>query len=131
MSHTWVQKLMREFARNPATMLREERVHGPATFEGLRRAKEETRRQREHGWLRGARRWRVAEFRDGDDVVRIRVPTKASQAAGNAKPHYAPDNEESEWERETARESRVNEYGKSLARRRRGRWYPGMTGGPH
>lgn len=133
-SHTWIQKLTREFHRNPATMQREERVHGPATFEGLRRAQEETRKQRERGWLREPCRWTFKEFKVGEEVVRAVVPTKASLATDKAKPHYAPDNKQSNWEHDAEQESRINEYGKFLVRRgrlrRRRRWYPGMTGDP-
>src|SRR5262245_15963998 len=48
-SHTYVQKLVREFARDPSRMRREVRSYGLATFEQLYRAQEEIRRQKEHG----------------------------------------------------------------------------------
>ena len=59
--------------RNAAGALR----HTAASFEHLSRAREETRKERERGWLREPRRWKVAEFKIGDQVLRTVVPTKA------------------------------------------------------
>lgn len=78
-SHTYVQKLVREFGADPSGMLRELRSSYLATFDQLSRAQEETRQQRERGWLRPPRRWRVAEFRIGDQMLRTVVPTKAEE----------------------------------------------------
>jgi hypothetical protein len=66
-------------------MQREARHHIPASFEQLSKAREETRKQKERGWLRPPCRWRVAELKIGDQVIRAVVPTKAEelrQAAG-------------------------------------------------
>jgi hypothetical protein len=49
-----------------------------ATFEQLSRAQEETRHQRERGWLRPPRRWKRIEVKIGDQVIRDVVRTKAS-----------------------------------------------------
>jgi len=57
-SHTWVNKLVRRFEADPERMRRKMRAFAPATFEKLERAREETREQRERGWLRGPIRWR-------------------------------------------------------------------------
>ena len=57
-SHTWVNKLVRRFEADPERMRRKMRAFAPATFEKLERAREETRRERERGWLRGPIRWR-------------------------------------------------------------------------
>jgi hypothetical protein len=78
-SHTWIQKLVRQFATDPSEMLREIHRHIPATFEQLRHAQEETRKEKERGELRPPRRWRKAEFNIGDSVVRMVVPTKAEE----------------------------------------------------
>jgi len=86
-SHTHVQKLVRESAAYwPVPYLDGVFVDGRlqmpgdryplATFEQLRAAQEETRKMRERGLLRGPRRWKIAEFKIGDDVVRALVPTK-------------------------------------------------------
>lgn len=77
-SHTYIQKLVREFVTDPSKIERAVRSSHPATFEQLSRAREETRQQKVRGWLREPRRWKVAEFRIGDQVVRTVVPTKAS-----------------------------------------------------
>ncbi len=60
-SHTYIQKLVREYAADPSSMLREQRLFGPATLEGLRRAREETQKLRERGWLRRPRLWKTVE----------------------------------------------------------------------
>ena len=127
-SHTWVQKLIRELDRSPATMAREERLYGPATFEELRRAQEETKRERDRGWLREPPRLTVKEFKVGDEIVSAAVPTKANEAANKAKPLYAPDQDESEWDSDAARENRWNEFIRTRPRPRQlRRWHPGMT----
>lgn len=51
-SHTYVQKLVREFDGDTRNVVQQERAYGPATFADLRRAQEETIRLREGGWLR-------------------------------------------------------------------------------
>jgi hypothetical protein len=78
-THTYIQKLVREFATDSSEMERETRRHAPATFEQLRLAQEETRKQKDHGWLRPPCRWKIAEFEIGDSVARVLVPTKAEE----------------------------------------------------
>jgi len=92
-SHTYIQKLLREYAADPSRMLREQRLFRPATLDALRRAREETQKRRERGWLRRPRLWKTMEFKIGDNVLRDVVPTKASAravAADNAVPPDAP-----------------------------------------
>jgi hypothetical protein len=50
-SHTWLQKLVREFRRDP-NKLRQIEAYGYPTLEQLSRAQEYTRRMRERGELR-------------------------------------------------------------------------------
>src|SRR5215471_15528949 len=57
-SHTYIQKLVKQFTTNPSEMQLEARRHTPATFEHLSRAREETRKEKERGWLRPPCRWR-------------------------------------------------------------------------
>jgi len=45
----------------------------------MSRAQDETRKEKERGWLHPARRWRMAEFKIGDNVARVPVPTKAEE----------------------------------------------------
>jgi hypothetical protein len=52
-SHTWVNKLVKRFEADPDRMRRRMAACAPASFEKLERAREETRRQRKFGWLRG------------------------------------------------------------------------------
>lgn len=106
LSHTWIQKLVRQFATDPSEMLREIRRHVPATFEQLRHAQEETGKERESGWLRPPRRWRKAEFKIGDSVVRAVVLTKAEERrqadtpSGRIPgPAYVPPHELPLWAR--------------------------------
>lgn len=77
-SHTYIQKLVREFVAVPSKIERMVRSAHLATFEQLSHAQEETRKQKMRAWLREPRRWRMAEFKVGDEVVRAVVPTKAS-----------------------------------------------------
>lgn len=114
-THTYIQKLVREFATDPSEIERDARCHFPATFEQLSRAQELTRQEKARGWLREPHRWKVAEFKIGDEVVRAVVPTKAEErrkaAEANTRvlrvgllgpqqvplwargmPHYSPDN---------------------------------------
>jgi hypothetical protein len=57
-SHTWVNKLVRRFEADPDRMRRKMAAFAPASIEKLEQAREETRRQRELGWLRGPIRYR-------------------------------------------------------------------------
>jgi hypothetical protein len=61
-SHTWMQRLIRQFRADPTQMIREIRRFGLATFEQLTRAREYTRRMNEEGELRGSRLAKVADF---------------------------------------------------------------------
>ena len=118
-SHTYIQKLVREFAIDPSNMQREERIYGPATFERLRHAQEETRKEKERGWLRRPRLWKTVEFKVGDNVLRAVVPTKAGAgavAAHNAVPPDAPA-----WAT-----GPVSPHYFPVHIRRRRRWRPGM-----
>lgn len=54
-SHTWVQKLIREIEANPDEVRRLQ-TYGDPTLDQLRRAREHTQRMREHGDLRSPRR---------------------------------------------------------------------------
>src|SRR5262249_28063839 len=77
-SHTYIQKLVREFAGDPGKIDRLVRSSHSASFEQLSQAQEETRKQRERGWLRVQRRWRWVKVKIGDEEVRTVVPTKVS-----------------------------------------------------
>lgn len=48
-SHTWLQKLVRQFQADPSEMYREQRRCGEPNFVQLTRAREHTRRMRERG----------------------------------------------------------------------------------
>jgi hypothetical protein len=121
-SHTWIQKLLREFAGNPSRMQREERLHGQATITQLSHARELTREQKERGWLRDPPRWRVAEFKIGDNVVRGVVATKASQRPPANFDDIPPD--APSWT--SNRTLPLSRWSSPHQRRRRGHWRPGM-----
>jgi hypothetical protein len=57
-SHTWLQRLVRQFQADPSEMYRELRRCGDPTFAQLSRAREHTRQMRERGELRSSRRAR-------------------------------------------------------------------------
>jgi AraC-like DNA-binding protein len=78
-SHTYIQKLVREFAENPSRIRGERRCFGPATLEQLDRAQAETRQEKDRGHLRDPHRWKRAEFKIGDQVTRRWVLTKAEE----------------------------------------------------
>jgi hypothetical protein len=61
-SHTWMQKLIRQFREDPTQMIQEVRCYGLATFEHLNRARKFTRRMEENGELRGSRLAKIADF---------------------------------------------------------------------
>ena len=55
-SHTYIQKLVREFEIDTRNIVQQQRAYGQATFADLRRAQEETTQLRERGWLRSSSR---------------------------------------------------------------------------
>ena len=61
-SHTWLQKLIREFQADPSWMWGLQRAHGDPKYPDLCRAQELTHRMREQGELRGSRLAKVANF---------------------------------------------------------------------
>jgi hypothetical protein len=75
-SHTYVQKLVREFKTNPSEMQRQ-RAFGEATFGDLSQAQEITRRERARGHLRSRRPEKIPKFNVDDNMARAVVPTKA------------------------------------------------------
>lgn len=119
-SHTYIQKLVREYAADPSSMLREQRLFGPATLDGLRRAREETQKLRECGWLRRPRLWKTVEFKVGDNVLRAVVPTKAGAGAVAADNAVLPD--APAWAT-----GPVTPHYFPIHIRRRRRWRPGMA----
>ena len=78
-SHTWVNKLVKRFEADPERMRRRMAAFAPATMEKLERAREETRRQREMGWLRGPIRMRRVAWTLGGRKQRALVWTHAER----------------------------------------------------
>ena len=78
-SHTWVNKLVKRFEADPERMRRRMAAFAPATMEKLERAREETRRQRELGWLRGPIRMRRVAWTLGGRKQRALVWTHAER----------------------------------------------------
>ncbi|MGH9717141.1 MAG: hypothetical protein ACRD4R_10500 [Candidatus Acidiferrales bacterium] len=79
-SHTWVNKLVKSFHADPHRVRRRMRAFAPATFATLLRAREETRRQRQRGWLRGPIRWRKVAYTLGQNDDRAQKRQKQSTA---------------------------------------------------
>jgi hypothetical protein len=91
-SHTYIQKLTRTLSRNENDFLRQVVAYfGPPTIEGLQRAREESRQQRERGLLRRQRRWKTVEYNIGNTVVRGFVPTEPNAATLVANNPFPPD----------------------------------------
>lgn len=90
-SHTYVQKLSRTLSRNESDFLREVPYSGQPTIDRLRLAREESRRQRERGWLRTQRRFKLVKFKVGDNVLPWWVPTKPNAATLVANNPYLPE----------------------------------------
>jgi len=61
-SHTWLQKLVREFTADPSKMWRLQRANGDPRSTELSRTQEYTRQMKERGELRGSRLAKVANF---------------------------------------------------------------------
>ena len=78
-SHTWVNKLVKRFERDPDRMRRRMAAWAPASFEKLERAREETRRQRKFGWIRGPIRMRRVKWTLGGKAQRAVVWTHAEK----------------------------------------------------
>jgi hypothetical protein len=90
-SHTYIQKLARTLSRDESDFLREVDRFGPPTIEALRRAREESHRQRERGLLRRQRRWKTVEYRIGNTVLRDFVLTEPNAATLVANNRFLPD----------------------------------------
>ena len=78
-SHTWVNKLVKRIERDPDRMRRRMAAWAPASLEKLERAREETRRQRKFGWLRGPIRMRRVKWTLGGKAQRAVVWTHAEK----------------------------------------------------
>lgn len=78
-SHTWVNKLVKRIERDPERMRRRMAGCGPASIEKLERAREETRRQRKFGWLRGPIRMRRVKWTLGGKAQRAVVWTHSEK----------------------------------------------------
>jgi hypothetical protein len=92
-SHTYIQKLIREFKIDSSDMQRLYRNYGQATFQQLSDAQEVTQKQRAWGMLRSPRLWKATKFEVADEVMRTIVRTKASYTVPKARfaaPQGAP-----------------------------------------
>ena len=105
-SHTWVNKLVKRFHADPGRARRRMAAFAPASFDKLQRAREETRRQREMGWLRGPIRLRRVKITLYGKKTRVTVPTlsekrrREAQALGrSANPMPVPFAELPMWAR--------------------------------
>ncbi|HTW23792.1 MAG TPA: hypothetical protein VMD78_09335 [Candidatus Baltobacteraceae bacterium] len=84
-SHTWVNKLVKRIEADPDRMRRRMAGLRPATLEKLERAREETRRQRELGWLRGPIRMRRVKWMREGKTQRGIVWTKSERRRREGK----------------------------------------------
>jgi len=84
-SHTWVNKLAKRFEADPDRMRRRMAGLAPASLEKLERARQETRRQRELGWLRGPIRTRRVKWTHGGKTQRAMMWTHAERRRQEGK----------------------------------------------
>jgi hypothetical protein len=61
-SHTWLQKLVRQFQADPSQMWRLQRANGDPRFTELSRTREYSQLMKERGELRSSRLARMAKF---------------------------------------------------------------------
>jgi transcriptional regulator with XRE-family HTH domain len=126
-THTYIQKLLRQFHADPGEMLSMLSEYGVADFGDLNRAREHSRRMKERGELRRPRRWKWAEFKVGDQVVRWVAPTKAAEQASTGRTSALLEEsmrEESMQFEHGRTENNVFLYPSPISRRRR--WRPGV-----
>ena len=90
-SHTWVNKLVKRFEADPDRMRRRMAGFAPATLEKLERAREETRRQRELGWLRGPIQRRRVKWILGGKTQRAIVWTHSERQRRKAGAKGQPE----------------------------------------
>jgi hypothetical protein len=101
-SHTWINKLVKKFEVDPDRERRRMAAFAPATFEKLERARKETERQRQFGWLRGPIRMRRVKWTIGGKTQRAIAWTHAERQrrAGQVKGGFSvPDGELPSWAR--------------------------------
>jgi AraC-like DNA-binding protein len=79
-SHTYVQKLLREFKADLVKACREQQRIAWVTIWDLDEAQKQTEQERMQGYLRWPRLWTTVEYRIGSNVVRAVVKTKAAEA---------------------------------------------------
>jgi hypothetical protein len=84
-SHTWVNKLVKRFEEDPERARRRMAAFAPATLGKLEGAREETRRQREMGWLRGPIRMRRVKWTLGGKTQRAIVWTYSEKRRQEGK----------------------------------------------
>lgn len=92
-SHTHVQKLSRTLPRDESAFLRDVECYGVPSTDALKRAREESRRERDWGLLRTQPRWKWVEFKLGQSTARDCVATKpnaATQVAQDPSVTIAP-----------------------------------------
>ena len=88
-SHTYIQKLSRTLQETRAIFF-EVRYVGRPSLDALRRAQEESRQERERGFLRTQPRWKRTELKIGDGIVRTLVPTELNAATLAAQSPILP-----------------------------------------
>ena len=78
-SRTWIDKLVKRFRSDPDRFRRRYAPFPPATLDKLQRARQETLRQRQLGWLRGPIRFRRVHYTLGGKTHTARLPTQSSR----------------------------------------------------
>lgn len=138
-SHTYIQKLSRTLPRHENEFLREVRYFGAPSVQALRRAREESRSERDRGLLRTQPRLKRIEIRLGTNVLRGIEPTKPNAATRAAQSQFVPNsprlskrtdapdyNAIHMWQLRVSEASDHTTKGFRRLRTRR-RWRPGMS----
>ena len=89
-SHTWVNKLVKRFEKDPDRMRRRMAAFAPASIEKLEQAREETRWERERGRLRGPIRYRRVKVTLEGKKRKVMVRTRKNEQqipATAGRPH--------------------------------------------
>lgn len=138
-SHTYIQKLSRTLSRDENEFLRQVSYYGVPSTDALRRAREESRQERERDLLRRQPPWKKVEYKIGDTVLRDFVPTKPNAATLVAQNPFLPEAPISATRRQRQLDytamhmwnlrmnaARMQQNERPRLGRLGRRWYPGM-----
>jgi hypothetical protein len=121
-SHTWLQKLVREFTADPSEMWRLRATRGDPQFAELSRAQECTREMKERGELRPSRRAKCLKPSRSRESFE-RLPSRRSRFRGRIRgsSRESPATEDAETNKAATEKQQGPRLG-GFGRRRIARW---------